>query len=64
MHPQAIVMDGSLTEEPFLAGALQAYEKRTGTALIELPEDSSHLGWLTKLDAASLSSMSPDHRPQ
>lgn len=55
MHPQAIIVDGSTTEE---AVFLKSMREQTGTlksAFIEIPEHGvDGLAWLTKLDCGSL----------
>ncbi|ORY65323.1 uncharacterized protein BCR38DRAFT_318001, partial [Pseudomassariella vexata] len=55
MHPQAIFVDGSESEEAhFLRGA-RSQARATGNTLIELPERSArNIMWLTKLDSSSL----------
>jgi hypothetical protein len=55
MHPQAIIVDGSSTEEDFFLEAMRTKTHALGNPLIELPKSASkHLAWMTKLDSASL----------
>ncbi|OAA65970.1 hypothetical protein SPI_02757 [Niveomyces insectorum RCEF 264] len=57
MHPQAVIVDGSNTEEAYLLKGIRSYNKGSQAALIELPTNAAkRLGWLTTLDSASLSS--------
>ncbi|KAL1862585.1 hypothetical protein VTK73DRAFT_6748 [Phialemonium thermophilum] len=55
MHPQALIVDGSSTEErPFLDG-LRTKASSLEIPLIELPEHApSQVAWISKLDSASL----------
>ncbi|KAK0629821.1 hypothetical protein B0T17DRAFT_487064 [Bombardia bombarda] len=55
MHPQAVFADGSRTEDYFFLDALRSAAPPLQLSLIELPEGApSRLGWMTKLDSASL----------
>ncbi|KAI0199249.1 hypothetical protein F4808DRAFT_462031 [Astrocystis sublimbata] len=55
MHPQAIIVDGSSDEDVYFLQGLKQHERKFGTTLIELPRwGSKSLGWITKLDSASL----------
>lgn len=56
MHPQAIIVDGSKTEEEFHLRGVRQKAASLSKTVIELPENSEQtLQWITKLDAASLS---------
>lgn len=60
MHPQAIIIDGSNTEDAYLQSGMRTFAESSQTSLLELPTRGAHrLAWLTKLDSASLSSMFP-----
>lgn len=55
MHPQAVIIDGSNTEETFLHLAMRTKTHSLNIPLIELPKSApNHLAWMTKLDSASL----------
>lgn len=54
MHPQAIIIDGSGTEDWYFQKGARAQTKAVGNTLIELPAVSTSLSWMTKLDSASL----------
>ncbi|CAK7273791.1 hypothetical protein SEPCBS57363_005829 [Sporothrix epigloea] len=56
MHPQAIVIDGTSTEEAYLQSGMRTFAGSSQTSLLELPIRGAHrLAWLAKLDSASLS---------
>ena len=56
MHPQAIIVDGSKTEEEFHIRGIRQKAASLHKTVVELPENSEQtLQWVTKLDAASLS---------
>ncbi len=60
MHPQAIVIDASAAEEPYFQAGMRKHAKDKKTPLIELPRNGAkRLGWLTKLDSASLARKLP-----
>lgn len=55
MHPQAIIVDGSSTEEEYFLRAMRKKADDEGMPLVELPEFAPNkLAWVTKLDSASL----------
>ena len=56
--PQAIVIDGSSTEEDFFTKAMRKEADKLKLTLVEVPRDGAKkLGWITKLDGAALSGM-------
>ncbi|KAL7938188.1 hypothetical protein V8C35DRAFT_291157 [Trichoderma chlorosporum] len=56
MHPQAIIIDSTTTEESYFLSAVRDEVRGTGPALIELPErPGNRFSWLSKLDASALS---------
>lgn len=56
LHPQAIVVDASSTEEPYFLEALRTKAKEIKTPVIDLPANSQkQLAYMTKLDSSSLS---------
>ena len=56
MHPQAIIVDGSSLEDPFLLRGVRKQIPKMDVSLLELPEEAEkHLRWITKLDSRSLS---------
>ncbi|KAK3948451.1 hypothetical protein QBC32DRAFT_381371 [Pseudoneurospora amorphoporcata] len=55
MHPQAVLVDASGEEEEYFLVAARAQASEEGFPVIELPEGAQkRLGWMTKLDSASL----------
>jgi hypothetical protein len=55
MHPQAIIIDGTDTEEDYFLKGMRKQASELKTPVIELPENAgSRLGWIAKLDSASL----------
>ena len=59
MHPQAVIVDGTNTEDDAFLAGFQDQVRGTGAALIELPERANtRLAWLTKLDASALAGAS------
>ena len=59
IHPQAVIVDGTDTEETTFLEALHAYFEKSEQSIIELPHNGAQrLGWLAKLDSASLSGVS------
>lgn len=59
VHPQAVIVDGTETEETTFSEALHAYFEKSEQSIIELPHNGAQrLGWLAKLDSASLSGTS------
>lgn len=55
MHPQAVFVDSSGDEDEYFLPAARAQASEEGFPLIELPESAQkRLGWITKLDSASL----------
>lgn len=62
MHPQAIIVDGTDTEEGTFLNGFQDQVRTTRAALIELPERAhTRLSWITKLDASALSAWNKVH---
>lgn len=62
MHPQAIFVDGSSDEEPFLLRGAQQHSNAKKSTLIELPRKASkRLMWLTKLDSQALRMWNNNH---
>ena len=56
VRPRAIIVDGSMAEEPYFIEALQTHLDEPQMTVIQLPENPSNsVGWMAKLDAASLS---------
>ena len=61
MHPQALIVDSSLSESHDFLRTIREQATVLGAPLIELPEHAvDRLNWLTKLDSLSLAGMSPD----
>ncbi|OQO05679.1 hypothetical protein B0A48_09772 [Cryoendolithus antarcticus] len=57
MHPQAIIMDDSVVEEPAFTRAMRAKGKALGRPVIEIPKAGyERFLWITRLDAGSLGS--------
>lgn len=55
MHPQVMFIDNSGEEADYFVKGIRKQAPQTGIPVIELPEDAhSRLGWITKLDSASL----------
>ena len=55
MHPQAIIVDSTHTEEEYFLQALRDQISATRSALIELPDKpETRLAWITKLDSSAL----------
>ncbi|KAK1831397.1 hypothetical protein QBC39DRAFT_351867 [Podospora conica] len=55
VHPQAVIVDASSSESGLFTEAMRVQTRSMSVPLIELPENSAQqLGWLTKLDSASL----------
>jgi hypothetical protein len=55
MHPQAVFVDGTTTEEEYFLDATRSDANAIHGPMIELPENAGQrLSWLTKLDSASL----------
>jgi hypothetical protein len=55
MHPQAIVIDGTNSEESIFLTAMRSESGDLAIPLIELPEKGNEkLAWITKLDSSSL----------
>ncbi|KAI1849330.1 hypothetical protein JX266_004825 [Neoarthrinium moseri] len=61
MHPQAIIVDGSGSENWFFTKGAAAHVKATGNTLIELPHSAQKLLWITKLDSRSLRAWNDNH---
>ncbi|KAH6607520.1 glycosyltransferase 2 [Trichoderma cornu-damae] len=61
MHPQAVIVDSSATEESYFLSGIRDEIRGTASTLIELPERSGsgkRLTWLSKLDASALAGKS------
>ncbi|KAH8680881.1 hypothetical protein BX600DRAFT_428857 [Xylariales sp. PMI_506] len=54
MHPQAVIIDGSRTEDWYFQKSARSHAMATSNTLIELPSSSSSLGWIASLDSRSL----------
>lgn len=55
MHPQAVIIDNSGTEEEYFLTGVKYKSAELGRTLIELPENAEqNLMWLTRLDSSSL----------
>jgi hypothetical protein len=55
MHPQAIIIDSSSTEEKYFLSGVRDEIQAMQAALIELPErPGNRFSWLSKLDASAL----------
>ncbi|KAF5007462.1 hypothetical protein FDECE_6224 [Fusarium decemcellulare] len=62
MHPQAIIVDASNTEEDFFLKAVRDQVTATKSALIELPDKpETRFAWISKLDASALSAWNKVH---
>jgi hypothetical protein len=56
MHPQAIIVDSTHTEEDYFLQAVRDQIPSTKSALIELPDKpETRLAWISKLDSTALS---------
>ncbi|WPH04691.1 Hypothetical protein R9X50_00758400 [Acrodontium crateriforme] len=56
MHPQAIIMDDSILEDPFFTRAMRVKANEYGRALIEVPASRyEDFMWMIRLDSGSLS---------
>lgn len=55
MHPQAVIVDSSSTEESYFLSGLRDKIRDTDATLIELPENTGQrFSWLSKLDSSAL----------
>lgn len=55
MHPQAVIVDASATEESYFLSGLRDEIRDTASTLIELPErPGKRFSWMSKLDASAL----------
>lgn len=55
MHPQAIIIDSSGTEEKYFLSGVRDEIQSMAATLIELPErPGKRFSWLSKLDASAL----------
>jgi len=55
VHPQAVIVDASSSESGLFIEAMRVQTRSMSVPLLELPENSAQqLGWMTKLDSASL----------
>jgi hypothetical protein len=56
MHPQALIVDASPTENDYFLRAIRVQARGMGLPVIDLPQNSQkHLAYITKLDSSSLS---------
>lgn len=56
MHPQAILVDSTNTEEDYFLRGIRDQVRATRIALIELPaQPSTRVAWISKLDSSALS---------
>lgn len=56
MHPQAVLVDGSDTEEGYFLHAMRDQSSEIPFNLIELPKNGlKQLSWIAKLDSSALS---------
>lgn len=56
VHPQAVLIDGTSTEDRFFVKAFRERAGSLGRTLIELPGNAEQtLMWLTQLDSSALS---------
>ncbi|OBT68630.1 hypothetical protein VE03_01664 [Pseudogymnoascus sp. 23342-1-I1] len=63
MHPQAVIVDNSGTEEEYFLIGIRDRSIELGRTLIELPDNAEQrLMWLTRLDSWSLNGKSPKTR--
>lgn len=63
MHPQAVIVDNSDTEEEYFLIGIRDRSIEVGRTLIELPGNAEQrLVWLTRLDSSSLNGKSPKTR--
>ncbi|KAF1919514.1 hypothetical protein BDU57DRAFT_143804 [Ampelomyces quisqualis] len=57
LHPQAVIMDDSLSEDAFFVKGVRSTTEKLGIALIEVPKGKwENFLWITRLDAGSLRS--------
>ncbi|KAF4342525.1 hypothetical protein FBEOM_3552 [Fusarium beomiforme] len=62
MHPQAIIVDSSHSEEEYFLQAIRDQVIGTKSALIELPgKPGTRLAWISKLDASALAAWNKVH---
>ena len=55
MHPQAVIVDATSSEEVYFLAAMREQIKYSRASLIEVPDHSGkRLGWINKLDSSSL----------
>jgi hypothetical protein len=60
MHPQAVIVDKSGTEEEYFLTGIKDRSIELGKTLIELPDNAEQsLMWLMRLDSFSLNGKSP-----
>lgn len=60
MHPQAVIVDNSGTEEEYFLIGIKDRSIELGRTLIELPDNAEQsLMWLLRLDSFSLNGKSP-----
>lgn len=63
MHPQAVIVDNSGTEEDYFLIGIRDRSIELGRTLIELPDNAEQsLIWFTRLDSSSLNGKSPKRR--
>ncbi|KAF4432071.1 hypothetical protein F53441_13868 [Fusarium austroafricanum] len=62
MHPQAIIVDSTHTEEEYFLQAIRDQISATRSALIELPDKpETRLAWISKLDSSALAAWNKVH---
>jgi hypothetical protein len=55
VHPQAAIMDDSISEDDFFVRGIQSKTEELGIPLIEVPKNKlENIFWMTRLDAGSL----------
>lgn len=62
MHPQAVIVDASATENDYFLRAIRMQARGMSVPVIDLPQDSQkHLAYMTKLDSSSLGGKHPTY---
>lgn len=62
MHPQAVIIDGTNTEDDYFHRGVRDQVRSTAATLIELPEQAAtRLSWIRKLDTHALSAWNRVH---
>ena len=58
MHPQAVIIDGTDSEDVFFLKSMRSQSADMKATLIELPENAAmDISWFTKLDSSALAGM-------